>query len=106
MISRYEQFENIVTMSVSMLEKGQASEWPVVAALQVERDHALTRFFLAPLTAEEAKFVAPRIEKILALDAKLMELGVAAHRNVVEMLSQIQVGHQAQQAYTQVAGSR
>jgi len=95
----------LISLSVAMCESGRVDAWNDVAALESERGRLLRECFAMPIAREAAGDVAKTLARILALDAELIALGVAAQRKLAADLEAVERGGIATDAYRNVQGN-
>jgi hypothetical protein len=89
----------ILELSRRMLLQAEAGEWEQVMPLEEERRRLIEQAF--PLSEELAKSpsTAGILKQIIDCDNRVMELGVQAQGEARGMLTKLQKGRRATQAY-------
>jgi hypothetical protein len=89
----------VLELSRRMLQQAEAGDWEDVIRQEAERGRLIEQTF--PLSQELAGLpsTAEILEQIIACDNQVMELGVQAQGEARGMLSKLQKGRRATQAY-------
>ena len=97
--TRQAQFEHILGLTSSMLEKAQAHEWAAVMGLEVERQGRLVDFFATEVTRAEAAYVAAAIRQMQEINRQIMGLGEHLQQQIAGELQGLETGRKATRAY-------
>ena len=97
--TRQAQFEHILGLTSSMLEKAQAHEWAAVMDMEVERQGRLVDFFATAVTHAEAADVATAIRQMQEINRQIMEQGGHLQQQIAGELRGLATGRKATQAY-------
>lgn len=88
-------------MTEAMLSHAEAAEWLELAALENQRRALIAgNLQAAPDDASTAEY-AGTLQRLLALDARIMALAQAGHSALAKQLQAIGLGRSAVQAYAQ-----
>ncbi len=96
--------QQILQLSLQMLQLAEADEWEEVVDLEAERRQLIATTF--PLTAEQATIpsTVTDLEQIIEFDNRLMGMCAKAQRKIGSVLGKIHKGRQATTAYRKVGG--
>jgi replicative DNA helicase len=93
----------ILELSRRMLQQAEAGEWEDVVRQEAQRRQLIEQAF--PLSAElaAAPATAKTLEQIIHCDNRVMELGSRAQGEAKGMLSKLQKGRRATNAYQKMS---
>ena len=94
---RQQLLDQALQLSQRMAELGAAGEWQQVIELEPQRSAVLHSAFDVDAKADET--TAQQVSAILAVDRRLMNLGVVARDQAAVELGQMQRGRKVKQAY-------
>ena len=100
MADKAQDFQQLLSISMTMLEKAGVESWDEVFVLEAERAELIRLFFLEPVQQDEAEAVAARIQSLLAIDRDIMALGSLKKLDLAQTLQHLDQGKKAVKAYT------
>lgn len=98
-VARQDDFDEILTTTVAMLEKAQLGSWSEVQRLASVRQHLLQAFFSVTPDPRETPYLAAGIKRLLDLNACLTGLGEAERDRIAGRMSELRTRQRAQRAY-------
>jgi hypothetical protein len=96
----YIDLEQLLALSLSMLEKAVAQSWDELCVLEARRRELLEPFLLTPVAPDCAAAVAAGIKTIIAIDRDIMTLSELKKFDLAQTLQTLDQGKKAVKAYT------
>lgn len=98
MTDKAQNFQQLIALSRTMLEKAREESWDDVFVLEAERSELIRLFFLEPV--QQADVVAAGIQSIMAIDRDIIALGALKRLDLAQTLQAMDQGKKAVKAYT------
>jgi len=89
----------LLDLSQHLYALASRGEWDEVVKLEGERRELIQACFTPDASFEDPQATVQQIQKIMDIDARVMELGGKARTEAAQALSDIQRGRQAVSAY-------
>ena len=96
MTDKAQDLQQLIALSLTMLEKAREESWDEVFALEATRSELIRLFFLEPIRQADAV----GIQSIMAIDRDLMALGALKRLELAQILQTMDQGKKAVKAYT------
>jgi hypothetical protein len=100
-VSRQDQLEQILDLSLAMLDSARAGNWDELVAREQERRALVAECFRVPATPAEAPRVAAALQRILVVNDELAELTISQRDVLGANLHGFGTARKAQKAYAQ-----
>lgn len=100
MTDKAQDFQQLISLSRTMLEKAREELWDEVFIMEMERSELLKLFFLEPIQQAYTVTVAAGIQSIMAINSDLEALGTLKRFQLAQTLQTMDQGKKAVKAYT------
>ena len=100
MADKVEDLQQLLSISLTMLEKAREESWDEVFVLEAERTELIRLFFLEPVQQNDVEAVAAAIQSLLAIDRDIMVLGSLKKLDLAQSRQHLDQGKKAVKAYT------
>ncbi len=92
-------WERIMSLSRDMLEGARQQDWDRVCELQDERFERLRHYFSGSPHADALEGIRADVNRLLAMDQEITELGRQARHELAKDLKALRTGRNAHRAY-------
>ena len=100
MADKAQNLQQLLSISLTMLEKAREESWDEVFVLEAERTELIRLFFLEPVQQNDVEAVAAAIQSLLAIDCDIIVLGSLKKLDLAQTLQHLDQGKKAVKAYT------
>jgi hypothetical protein len=99
MKDKTKDLQQLISLSLTMLEKAREESWDDVFVLEAERSELIRLFFLDPIQQADIATVATGIQSMMTIDQDTMALGVLNRFDLAQTLQTMEQGKKAVKAY-------